>query len=184
MHAACAACDDRTRCMADMRRTPLSDFGHRRILRSRCCAGRMSSQSRRCRSMFPSGRCCRPPRRYTDQPGPDLGPGFFMCSIFRRHCLCRAPQRMAIEPRHARSGRFLVASPQRLPPCSRKCQKAARDCGATNTLFEPESVLLRHTHGRRFAAKNQAVTVVQNSHSQQFFTGATMPARRFRPIWV
>ena len=27
--------------------------------------------------LFPSGICCRPPRRYTDQPGPEFGARFF-----------------------------------------------------------------------------------------------------------
>ena len=31
--------------------------------------------------LFPSGICCRPPRRYTDQPGPALGPGFFLHAV-------------------------------------------------------------------------------------------------------
>jgi len=139
--------------MADMRPRPLLHFRHRRILMARCCVGRMSSQSRRCSSMFPSGRCCRPPRRYTDQPGPFVGPGFFW--QIRTSLQVGATKPCNLDGAAIRSPRRShenVTGPAR---------ELADSCNLMNWNLCEIGTTLRRT----IFAWNQSLSDVQNSHS-------------------
>jgi len=104
--------------MADMRLPVLWRGMVIRILSARCRADAYPPRNHRYAALFPSGRCCRPPRRQSLKPGPFVGPGFLsgidrnmVSSLAATPAACSAHRRRAYGRRRNRCCDSVMAVP-------------------------------------------------------------------------